>query len=90
MAKADEQRLNDDLPFSRYQIDRGLDSELQITKRFGDPIEQINQSRPRKRRKETPQYTWINRFGILPGKRWDGVDRSNKFEVKYMEVHKIT
>lgn len=71
-------------PFIRREIEPEVDEELQARKRFGDPLEQFE--RPKKtKRSESSSYTYENRFGIAPGRSWDGVDRSNGFEARWME-----
>lgn len=80
-------------PFSRYEDDEDLEKHLKDQEREGDPM--LNYIR-KKKKKQTgegssgrPAYSGPepppNRFGIRPGYRWDGVDRSNGFEKKLIE-----
>ncbi|KAJ2493481.1 Pre-mRNA-splicing factor cwc26 [Coemansia sp. RSA 2050] len=61
---------------------REQDSELRAREHWNDPALKFLEN---KKTSKTvyPQYTGYappNRFGIRPGYRWDGVDRSNGFE----------
>ncbi|KAJ8667816.1 hypothetical protein QAD02_009479 [Eretmocerus hayati] len=79
-------------PLARYADDQDLESELKSRDRGEDPMlaymkeKEINEG---KRAPEAPKYEGSympNRFGIRPGHRWDGVDRSNGFEKKWFEA----
>lgn len=91
--KAEKRTLADRLaeefgkPFSRYEIDQDADEELRKKDRFGDPFA-IFGGKKKAKTDESDEcvFQGTNRFGIQPGKRWDGVDRSNGFEVKYMNA----
>nr|XP_012226814.1 PREDICTED: BUD13 homolog isoform X1 [Linepithema humile]XP_012226815.1 PREDICTED: BUD13 homolog isoform X1 [Linepithema humile] len=91
-----EEKLKSDLyemnkPLARYADDADLDKELREQEREGDPmLEYIKQKQIKegKRKQDPPQYQGSfapNRFGIKPGHRWDGVDRSNGYEKKWFE-----
>lgn len=91
-----EEKLKDDLyemnkPLARYADDADLDKQLREQEREGDPmLEYIKQKQIKegKRNPDRPQYQGSyapNRFGIKPGHRWDGVDRSNGYEKKWFE-----
>ncbi|XP_055624835.1 BUD13 homolog [Toxorhynchites rutilus septentrionalis] len=81
-------------PLARYANDEDLDDYLKKQERDGDPM--LNYMRSKKKdkdrqegRPEKPLYKGSfadNRFGIRPGYRWDGVDRSNGFEKKWFEM----
>ncbi|EJD00676.1 uncharacterized protein FOMMEDRAFT_136106 [Fomitiporia mediterranea MF3/22] len=71
-----------------YADDRELNEEQKSTMRWNDPAAQFL-TKKRSKGPRKPEYTGPppppNRFGIKPGYRWDGVDRSNGFEKKFFQ-----
>ncbi|WAR04469.1 LOW QUALITY PROTEIN: BUD13-like protein [Mya arenaria] len=74
-------------PMARYRDDEDLDQMLREMDRAEDPMLAFMKKKKNKNApavKEKPKYKGPaplpNRFGIMPGYRWDGVDRSNGFE----------
>jgi len=68
--------------------DEDLNEQLKGRVRDGDPMSKLISSSSSKRLDGKPLYSGPpappNRFGIQPGYRWDGVDRSNGFEKKIL------
>ncbi|XP_040005631.1 BUD13 homolog isoform X3 [Xiphias gladius] len=87
-----KQKLEDALheaqkPLARHYDDEDLDRMLREQEREGDPMAaMLRRKKDRTKTQEKPRYKGPapppNRFNILPGYRWDGVDRSNGFEQK--------
>jgi len=94
--KAATARMEDNLyemskPLARGVDDDDRDALLKERDREDDPMAAYMRKKKAKmdgNKKRLPQYQGPqpppNRFGILPGYRWDGVDRSNGFENKLM------
>lgn len=80
-------------PLARAADDGDLQDYLKNQERLDDPmLEYMRNKRRDSSRKagavEKPQYQGTapeNRFGIRPGYRWDGVNRSNGYEQKYFD-----
>ena len=87
-------------PLARYEDDEDREKLLKAKELQEDPMLQfLRRKRLREKVREAegrgdvlltrPVYTGPppppNRFGILPGARWDGVDRSNGYEKKLIE-----
>ena len=77
------------MPFARSAEDEELNRELKGQQRWNDPMMQFLGDKSGAKRtssrakKGHPTYNGPappNRYGIRPGYRWDGVDRSNGFE----------
>lgn len=76
------------MPVARTIEDDTLNEELKARQRWNDPAAQFLTSRPEAGASVTgrPLYRGAfqpNRYGIRPGHRWDGVDRSNEFEKEW-------
>ncbi|CAK9787300.1 hypothetical protein CC85DRAFT_284339 [Cutaneotrichosporon oleaginosum] len=73
---------------ARRADDTAMNAELREVERWNDPAAQfLTTSKKRKKGPKRPVYkgSWAqNRFGIAPGYRWDGVDRSTGFEKKWL------
>ncbi|KAH8385933.1 hypothetical protein KR200_007165 [Drosophila serrata] len=80
-------------PVARYANDEDLDRHLREQEHADDPmLEYMRQKRKKKDEKSNkpvmPKYEGSypeNRFGIRPGYRWDGVDRSNGYEKRWFD-----
>ncbi|KAJ1975111.1 Pre-mRNA-splicing factor cwc26 [Dimargaris verticillata] len=75
-------------PLARHADDKELNDYLKNRSHWDDPAAKFSAGRhASKRRRPTYQGPAppANRFGIAPGYRWDGVDRSSGFEAEYFK-----
>ncbi|KAL1124647.1 hypothetical protein AAG570_001271 [Ranatra chinensis] len=93
-----EKRISDAVremskPLARYATDEDLENYLKAQEREGDPMlefirqkqnESIDLAQPSKQKYKGSFMP--NRFGIAPGYRWDGVDRSSGYEKQWFET----
>jgi pre-mRNA-splicing factor CWC26 len=74
------------MPLARHIDDEDLNAELKQKQRWNDPAAMfIKEKDPGRSVTGKPVYKGAappNRYGIRPGYRWDGVDRSNGWEAE--------
>ncbi|KAK7534061.1 Pre-mRNA-splicing factor cwc26 [Phyllosticta citribraziliensis] len=77
------------MPFARTADDKEINEEMKEVERWNDPAMQfLTTKKEKKSRTGKPLYKGAfepNRYGIRPGHRWDGVDRSNGFEREWFK-----
>ncbi|KAI7174627.1 hypothetical protein KC343_g13860, partial [Hortaea werneckii] len=83
------------LGVARYANDEKLNDELKERERWNDPMANMlgtkksSEKGGGRKSKSSKSYQGAsepNRYGIRPGWRWDGVDRSNGFEKKWFQA----
>jgi pre-mRNA-splicing factor CWC26 len=83
-------------PIARYADDADLNSRQAQVQRWGDPMAEMMAKKQKIRDNKSAVdgskvvmnsrgLAHPNRFGIAPGPKWDGVDRSNGFEESYFK-----
>ncbi|GMK58877.1 hypothetical protein CspeluHIS016_0603190 [Cutaneotrichosporon spelunceum] len=85
--QAREERSMASKDVARRVDDAAMNAELREVERENDPAAQFLTSKKRKKGRKRHVYKGSypeNRFGIAPGYRWDGVDRSTGFEKKWL------
>jgi len=81
------------LSVARYADDKELNEEMKDKERWNDPAMRFlststggGKTKSGKAKKIYQGASEPNRYGIKPGYRWDGVDRSNGFERKWFQA----
>ncbi|KAJ3120695.1 Pre-mRNA-splicing factor cwc26 [Nowakowskiella sp. JEL0407] len=70
-------------PLAIYEHERN--ETLKNRERWEDPMAKMGGTKAKSKRAECPYPGPPNRYGIKPGHKWDGVDRSNGFENKLIQ-----
>ncbi|TXT07265.1 hypothetical protein VHUM_03435 [Vanrija humicola] len=88
--RAREERKMGERDVARRADDEEMNREMREEERWNDPAAKfLTVEKKSKRGPRYPTYKGPfapNRFGIVPGYRWDGVDRSTGFEKKYFQA----
>merc|ERR1719162_1626479 len=83
-------------PFARYELEESAVKALQERQAWNDPMSKFDaeeeerfasaSATPAVKKPKCPHPPWPNRFGILPGYRWDGAVRGNTYEKRWLEA----